>query len=183
MKDKVYQQTYTRTQLLALVTLRTLIGWYFLYEGLIKLLNPNWTSFGYLKDSKGWFAPFFDLLTDQKFISAVDFINIYGLILIGLFLILGLLARTAGFGAIVLLTFYYLSHPPLIGINYMLPPEGSYLWVDKNLIILCAVVVLQLFPSSKHIGLDRVVFKEKSEKKLTQHISYYNVRKKTRERT
>lgn len=154
---------YSRTQLLSLVTLRTLIGWYFLYEGLIKLLNPHWTSFGYLKDSKGWFAPVFDLLTSHEWLmSLVDFMNIYGLIIIGLFLILGFFARYAKFGAIAFLSLYYLSHPPLIEVNYMLPTEGSYLWVDKNLIMLCALVVLLLFPSSKHIGLDRWVFKKKA---------------------
>jgi len=52
-------QQYSRSQLFWLVALRVLIGWYFLYEGLTKVLAPNWTSFGYLKDSKGLFAPLF----------------------------------------------------------------------------------------------------------------------------
>ena len=162
MTQKLNTQDYTYPQLFALVVLRTLIGWYFLYEGLIKLLSPNWTSFGYLKDSKGGFASLFDLMTDYEWVmSIVDFINIYGLIVIGLFLILGLFTRIAGLGAIALLSLYYLSHPPLIVANYMLPTEGSYLWVDKNLIMLFAIVVLLLFPTSKRIGLDRLIFNKK----------------------
>ncbi|NDP21266.1 MAG: DoxX family membrane protein [Paludibacter sp.] len=162
MIEKANTLNYSRPQLFALVTLRTLIGWYFLYEGLIKLFNSNWTSLGYLKDSKGWFAPAFNLLTSDKWLmTLVDFINIYGLLIIGLFLILGFFARYAEIASIIFLSLYYLSHPPLIDVNYMLPTEGSYLWVDKNLIILCAVVVLMLFPSSKLVGLDRLVFKKK----------------------
>jgi thiosulfate dehydrogenase [quinone] large subunit len=154
-------QQYSRSQLFWLVALRVLIGWYFLYEGLTKVLAPNWTSFGYLKDSKGLFAPLFNLLTENPFVmNIVDGANVYGLIIIGLSLILGCFVKIGSIGAISLLTLYYLSHPPLIDVNYILRPEGSYLWVDKNLIILCAVFIIIYFPSSKQIGLDRIIFKK-----------------------
>lgn len=165
MTRKVNKHDYTRPQLIGLVALRILIGWYFLYEGLVKVLNPHWTSLGYLKDSKGLFAPFFKFLTEHEVImNIVDTINIYGLVIIGLFLILGCFVRFAGLGAIALLGLYYLSHPPLLDVSYMLPTEGSYLWIDKNLIMMCAIVVLILFPTSKHIGLDRIIFRKKSRK-------------------
>ena len=38
----------TNVQGYALVLLRILIGWHFLYEGVIKAYNPSWTSRGYL---------------------------------------------------------------------------------------------------------------------------------------
>ena len=43
---------YTVGQNTFLVTLRTLIGWHFLYEGLAKLANPDWSSAAFLLDSK-----------------------------------------------------------------------------------------------------------------------------------
>lgn len=156
------KQHYSNSQLFWLVALRVLIGWYFLYEGLSKVLSPNWTSFGYLKDSKGIFAPLFDLLTQNAVVmSIVDVANMYGLIVIGLCLILGCFAKIGSIGAISLLTLYYLSHPPLMDVTFALRPEGSYLWVDKNLIILCAVFILIYFPTSKQIGLDRLIFRKK----------------------
>lgn len=159
-------QHYSRSQFFWLVSLRVLIGWYFLYEGLSKVFSPNWSSFGYLKDSKGIFAPLFNLLTENAFImSIVDVVNIYGLIIIGLCLILGCFAKIGSIGAISLLILYYLSHPPLIDVSYILRPEGSYLWVDKNLIILCAVFILIYFPTSKQIGLDRLIFGKKKNNK------------------
>ncbi|MPN35143.1 hypothetical protein SDC9_182638 [bioreactor metagenome] len=160
-------QQYSRPQLFWLVVLRVLIGWYFLYEGLSKVLAPNWTAFGYLKDSKGVFAPLFDLLTENSMVMLlVDAANIYGLIIIGLCLILGCFVKVAGIGAISLLSLYYLSDPPLIDVSYILRPEGSYLWVDKNLIILSAVFVLIYFPTSMQIGLDRLLLKKQKTKKV-----------------
>lgn len=152
---------YSRPQLFWLVALRVLIGWYFLYEGLAKVFATNWTSFGYLKDSEGIFAPLFNLLTENAILmSIVDAVNIYGLLIIGLCLILGCFVKISSIGAIGLLALYYLSHPPLIDVSYILRPEGSYLWVDKNLIIMCAVFILIYFPTSKQIGLDRFIFRK-----------------------
>lgn len=159
-------QQYSRSQLFWLVALRVLTGWYFLYEGLAKVLAPNWSAFGYLKDSKGIFAPLFNLLTENSIVmEVVNMANIYGLIIIGLCLILGCFVKIAGIGAISLLALYYLSHPPLIDVNYVLRPEGSYLWVDKNLIIMCAVFVLLNFPTSKRIGLDRIFQRDNKKNK------------------
>ena len=36
-----------------LIFLRLAIGWHFLYEGLMKLYNPDWTAFGYLASAQG----------------------------------------------------------------------------------------------------------------------------------
>jgi len=156
--------SYTKYQLVWLVFLRVLIGWYFLYEGLAKVLTPDWTSFGYLMDSQGFLSPVFKLLTqNQTVMSMVDFVNIYGLILIGLSLLLGLFDRIGTIGAISLLILYCLSHPALLDVSYVFRPEGSYLWVDKNLIMLGAVVVLMVFPTSKRIGLDRFIFRKVKE--------------------
>ena len=153
---------YTTMQLFWLVALRVLIGWHFLYEGLVKVVNPNWSSAGYLMDSQGLFSRFFQsLATNQSVLSVVDFMNMWGMIAIGLGLILGLFSRIALNGGILLLLFYYLSHPPFVGLKYGLPMEGSYLIVNKNLIELAAMIVLLLFPTSKIIGVDGLIFKNK----------------------
>ena len=154
---------YTNGQLSWLGVLRILIGWFFLYEGLAKILSPNWTSYGYLMDSKGILSPLFTMIAENPTMMGVtDFINIYGLTIIGLLLILGLFERVGYLGAAILLLLYYLSHPPLINVEYLLPSEGTTLWVDKNLVMLVAVIVLYFFPTSKIIGLDRAFLKNRS---------------------
>ncbi len=160
MKSKI-NYNYSNIQLFWLVTLRVFIGWYFLYEGLAKVLSPKWTAYGYLMDSKGLFAPLFRMIADNPDLMAIaDFINIWGLTLIGLLLILGLFEKAGYVGAALLLTLYYLSHPPLLNVAYLLRPEGSYLWVDKNLIMLAATIVLLYFPTSGIIGLDSIMNKK-----------------------
>jgi thiosulfate dehydrogenase [quinone] large subunit len=151
---------YTITQVWALVILRVTIGWHFLYEGITKLLNPDWSSLGYLMDSKGLFEGVFQSLAGNAgALNVMDFLNVWGLIGIGAGLIVGLFTRTALISGIVLLAFYYLSHPAIIGANYAIPSEGAYLWVNKNLIEMFALWVILLFPTWKSVGLDRFVFK------------------------
>lgn len=153
---------YSNHQLFWLVALRVLIGWHFLYEGLIKLINPNWSSVGFLLDSEGPFSIFFhNLASNPNVLAWVDHLNIWGLIAIGMGLILGGFTRFALAAGIVLLAMYYGSHPPLAGLKYELPTEGSYLIVNKVLIEMVAMVVLLLFPTSKRIGLDRLIFHKK----------------------
>jgi thiosulfate dehydrogenase [quinone] large subunit len=152
-----------KTQLFWLVTLRVLIGWHFLYEGLTKLVNPNWSSVGYLLDSQGIFKGFYHSLAgNADVLQIVDQMNIWGLIAIGLGLILGLFSHAALWSALLLLAIYYFSHPPCIGLNYALPMEGSYLIVNKTLIEIAAVAVLICFPTSRRIGIDRMIFGRKN---------------------
>ena len=146
----------TRTQQLSLVILRLAIGWHFLYEGLAKLANPNWTSAGYLLDSAGFMKNFyFSMASNPEVLKVVDFLNIWGLILIGLGLLLGAFTRVAIISAIVLLCFYYLSHPPFIGLKYAVPSDGSYLLVNKMVLQAISLWIVLVFPTWKVWGLDR----------------------------
>lgn len=157
---------YTKAQRNILLILRVLIGWHFLYEGLIKLLNPNWTSIGYLLDSQGFMSDFFhSLASNANTLAVLDFMNIWGLIAIGLGLMLGCFTRIAMVSAVVLLSFYYLSHPPFIGLQYAMPTEGSYLIVNKILIEIFALIVLYLFPTHREIGFDRLIFGKPQNKR------------------
>jgi len=139
-----------------LVVLRLAIGWHFLYEGISKIQNPNWSSVGYLLDSEGFLAGFFHSLAGNPgAMEVIDFLNIWGLTLIGLGLMLGFLTQIATIAGILLLLFYYLSHPAIIGADYVIPSEGNYLWINKTLIEMFALWVLYLFPTGTKIGLDR----------------------------
>ena len=153
---------YSGWQLWSLVILRVAIGWHFMYEGITKLLNPNWSSLGYLMDSKGLFEGMFHAMAGNAgVLNVMDFLNVWGLVLIGAGLIVGLFTRVASISGILLLAFYYLSHPAIIGVSYAIPSEGSYLWINKNLIELIALWVIVLFPTWKNIGMDRFLFNKK----------------------
>ncbi|KPK82019.1 MAG: DoxX subfamily [Bacteroides sp. SM23_62_1] len=152
-------KTFSSWQLTALVLLRVAIGWNFLYEGLAKLTDPDWTAMGFLMDSKWIFSGIFQAMAaNQSVLAVVDFLNIWGLILIGLGLILGVFTRVAAISGVVLLAFYFLSHPPMAGLRYAIPSEGNYLIVNKTLIQLIAVWTLYLLPTGRIIGIDRFIF-------------------------
>ena len=153
---------YSKSQTWALVLLELAIGWHLLYEGVAKIANPDWSAAGYLLDSGGWFAGLFHALANNAaLLGIVNVINSWGLAAIGLALVLGLFTRAALIAGMVLLALYYLSHPPLIGVEYALPSEGNYLWVNKTLIELLAMGVLLAFPVSHVIGLDRLIERRK----------------------
>jgi len=118
-----------------LTLLRILIGWQFLYEGIIKIANPAWTARPFLEGSRWIFGDFFRwMISGDTGMWIVDSANAYGLTLIGLALVLGLFTRLAAWGGVALLLMYYIAYPPFGGFSYGSPSEGSYLIVNKNMI-------------------------------------------------
>ncbi len=145
---------FTTGQNTSLVLLRILIGWHFLYEGILKIYNPAWTAKEYLL-SATFIKPFYTWLAGDSFISMVDTLNIVGLLAVGVALLLGLKIRWAALGGMALLAFYYLAHPPFPGLEQG-PTEGSYWLVNKNLIEIAALVVLYQFPTYAAFGLEKL---------------------------
>jgi thiosulfate dehydrogenase [quinone] large subunit len=154
---------YTKLQSFALVILRITIGWHFFYEGGVKILNPNWTAKSYLLDSGGFMKGFFEsIAANQTLLSVSDYANAWGLTLIGLSLIIGLFTRFSSIAGIVLLLFYYLSHPAFPGIEYLFPSDGSYFIINKTLVELFALLVIFAFPTSHFFGLNRLIKSNKT---------------------
>jgi thiosulfate dehydrogenase (quinone) large subunit len=155
----------------ALVALRLLIGWHFLYEGLAKITNPYWTSAGYLAESQ-WLLPdtFIRIAASPLAITLVDQVNMWALTLIGLGLMLGLFTRTATIAGIALLALYYLTAPPFPGLTYTMPAEGSYLIVNKVIIELAALVVLLAFPTGRTWGLDYFLKRARAPRQVVPEV-------------
>jgi uncharacterized membrane protein YphA (DoxX/SURF4 family) len=65
--------------------LRMAIGWHFLYEGLVKISAEKWSAYPFLANTSGFLSGFYHWLSaSPQLMKAVDFLNIYGLIIIGL---------------------------------------------------------------------------------------------------
>ena len=137
----------SRPQQFALVGLRTLVGWHFLYEGYFKLAVPGWSrqgaplaawsASGYLHAATGPFAPAFHALA-------------------GASLTLGLFTQAGCWGALALLTLFYLAMIPVTGVP-MPNSEGAYLIVNKTLVEWCAVLVCLVFRTGEIAGVDSVL--------------------------
>lgn len=147
----------------ALVFLRTLIGWHFLYEGYYKLVLPGWThagaplagwsAAGYLKASSGPLGGLFRALGQSPVAPWIDVLIPIALVAVGLSLLLGLFTQAGGWGALTLLTTFYLAAIPMTGTPQPFN-EGTYLLVNKTLIELAAVAVLLAFRTGRIAGLD-----------------------------
>jgi uncharacterized membrane protein YphA (DoxX/SURF4 family) len=114
--------------------IRAAIGWHFLYEGLSKLLMENWSAQSYLANATGFLSGFYQwMASGESMVRVIDFLNVYGLILIGLALFLGIFIRLASVGGIALLLLYYFAYPPF-GTSLFGSPEGHFYIVNRNFI-------------------------------------------------
>ena len=154
----------TTGQSYSLVLLRLLIGWHFLYEGIIKAYNPSWTSKSYLL-SASILKPFFAWIAAPSRISVIDTLNIAGLIAVGISLLIGMKVRWGCIGGILLLLLYYLAHPPFPSLPQG-PSEGSYWIVNKNLVEMAALYVIYEFPLISVFGIENLFFKHKAKTTL-----------------
>ena len=79
------ENNYSKAQISWLFILRVFIGWHFLFEGMVKVLNPNWTAKAYLMDSQGTFRTMFtEMAGNAALMDSVDFLNEWALVVIGL---------------------------------------------------------------------------------------------------
>jgi thiosulfate dehydrogenase [quinone] large subunit len=92
-------------------------------------------------------------------LAIVNQMNIWGLIAIGLGLIVGCFTRLASAAGIFLILLYYACNPLLVGYYYSIPMEGNYLIVNKNLVEMAALVVIAVTFNSSYVGIDRILFK------------------------
>jgi thiosulfate dehydrogenase [quinone] large subunit len=160
--NSIAQTNYTNWQIFSLTFLRVLIGWHFLFEGLMKLYTPGWTAKSYLEGSVGPFSSIFKALaSNDTILSIVNIMNEWGLVIIGLGLFIGLFEKPLKLSGILLLLLYYLAYPPFPGLTINAPMEGSYWIVNKNFVEMAALFVLLFFPSGHITGIDSFLIKKR----------------------
>ena len=159
-----------------ITVLRMAIGWHFLYEGVSKLIIKDWTSFSYLANSTGPFSGFYHWLTSSgALLQAVDILNIFGLILIGLALITGLLSRVASIAGVLLLTLYYFAYPPF-GDSLLSADEGHVYIIDRNFIEAVALLVL-IFIKERGYGIEILIKQMRLKKPNTSETPHSDSRR------
>ncbi len=134
-------------QNLSLFLLRVTMGWMFFYAGITKVLNPEWSAAGYLKGAKT-FSWFFQSLLNPSVLPVVNFINEWGLTLLGVSLILGVGVRLSSLLGAVLMLLYYL---PIL--NFPYPNAHSYI-VDEHIIYISVLLYLAAIRAGRVWGLE-----------------------------
>lgn len=137
----------TQFQKISLLLLRLGMGWMFFYAGITKILNPNWTSAGYLKGAKT-FVVFYNALLSPSILPIVDFVNEWGLLLLGISLMLGVFVRLSSIlGAALMLLYYF----PILDFPY--PNTYSFI-VDEHIIYALALLILAVWRAGRIYGLE-----------------------------
>jgi len=128
----------TKFQKIPLVLLRISLGWMFFYAGITKVLNPSWSAEGYLKSAKT-FSWFYNIVSAPSALPVTNFINEWGLTLLGVALILGVFVRLSSILAAIMMGLYYL---PILDFPY--PNPHSFV-VDEHIIYIFALLTLASF--------------------------------------
>ena len=141
----------------SLTIVRIIVGWHFLYEGVIKIFGI-WTSAAYLSGSKWIFSGIFHAIVNNDVLMRMtDLLNMWGLTIIGIALILGIFTRLASFSGALLMLLYYVAYPPFLSYLQGVVTDGSYLWVNRTLIELFVLITLGSVPAGVMYGTDRMI--------------------------
>jgi len=161
--------------------LRMAVGWHFLYEGISKLFIQDWSSFSYLANSTGPFSGLYHgLASSPGILKVVDILNVYGLILIGIALFIGLFLRIGAIAGTLLLTLYYFAYPPF-GESLFYIGDGHLFIVDK-IFIEAMVLLVFVFYREKGFGIEHFIelikgARSKSPSQKKDEVSYSNSRR------
>lgn len=114
------------------LVLRVLMGVLFLWAGWEKIFSvPAWSASGFLMSLHGPFAALFYPLAGSHF---VDLLNEWGLLLLGLSLIFGILVNLSSIlGSVLMFLYYIVQYPPANGL------------IDEHIIYIVVLVLFIVF--------------------------------------
>lgn len=149
----------TNSNKVTLFLLRIATGWFMFYAGIIKVLDPSWTPAGYLKGAKT-FSGFYVWLTNPGLIDGINFLNKWGLTLLGASLLLGIFVRLSSvLGAVLMLLYYF----PVLDF----PLAGQYGFiVDEHIIYILVLVLFAVLGAGRFWGIDGYLIEKFKLKKL-----------------
>lgn len=137
----------TKAQKWIIFLLRVGMGWIFFYAGITKVLNPQWSAEGFLKGAKS-FAFFYQSLTQPNILPIVNFLNEWGLTLLGVSLILGIGVRLSSILGVVLMALYYFPQ-----LNFPYVGRNAFI-VDEHIVFILILVYFAVIKAGRTYGLE-----------------------------
>jgi len=127
--------------------LRVSLGWIFFYAGITKIFNSQWSAEGLLREASS-LRPFFQWFAHENVLPLTNFVNEWGLTLLGISLILGVGIRLSFIPGIILMFLYY-----LLRLDFPYPNPQSFI-VDQHIVYIFSLLVLGSFKAGRYWGLD-----------------------------
>lgn len=140
----------SKAQSLSLFLLRVAMGCLYFYAGITKVLDSSWSAAGYIKNAHS-LQGFYQIMLNPQALMIVNFMVKWGLLFLGISLLLGLFVRLSGYLGMLLMLLLYL---PIL--NF--PHVGAMAYVvDEHIVYILALWVLVQFQAGHIWGLDRWV--------------------------
>ncbi len=137
----------SKSQRVLLFLSRISIGWILLYAGISKLNNPAWSAAGYIKNAKS-LPQFYQWLASPGILPITNFLNEWGMTLLGVALILGIFIRlSVVLGALMMVLLYI----PIL----VFPKVGPNAFIiDEHIIYALLLLLLAAFKAGQVWGLE-----------------------------
>ena len=148
-------------QKIILFLLRISLGWLFFYAGITKVLDPAWSAGGYLKGAKTLSA-LYSWLASPQMLPLVNFVNEWGLTLIGVSLLLGAFVRVSAVSGALAMVLYYIPVVEMRAFEFFpqipVPYIGAHsVLVDEHIIYALALLALVVFNAGRVWGVERKI--------------------------
>lgn len=134
-------------QKISLLLLRLSLGWLMFYAGITKIVDPAWSAAGYLTNAQT-FQSIYAWFAQPAILPVTNFLNEWGLTLIGISLIVGAFVRLSSTLGILLMLLYYF---PVL----TFPTIGAHSFlVDEHIIYALVFLLLLAYRAGRVWGLD-----------------------------
>ncbi len=140
----------TSSQKISLFLVRISLGGLFLYAGVSKLMKPGWTAASYIGNAQH-LVSFYHWILSPSILPFINFINEWGLTLLGVSLILGVFVRLSSVLGALLMALYYLPLP------FPHPSATAYI-IDEHVIYFFILVFFVAVCAGRIYGLDGATF-------------------------
>ncbi|MDP3779127.1 MAG: DoxX family protein [bacterium] len=138
----------TRSQKFFLFLLRISMGWMMFYAGIAKVINPNWSAAGYLMNAKS-FIGVYQWFASPGILPFTNFMNEWGLMFLGVSLILGIGVRLSSVLGAALMMLYYFAI-----LQFPHPNANAYI-VDEHVIYACVLLFFVSMKAGRIWGLEK----------------------------
>lgn len=126
--------------------LRMALGWWFLYQGVSAMTQPNWTIEPFIKDAQT-FPSFYAFIGAPPNLEYISYITKGLFLIIGVLLVLGIGSRIASFLGFLFMALFYFPH---LNFPYV---DSTYYIVDQHFIFGLILLYLFLARSGEYFGL------------------------------
>ncbi len=137
----------TKFHKISVFILRISMGWLMFYSGITKVLSSNWSAAFYLKDAKT-FHSFFNWLLQPGIMPVTNNLVVWGEVLIGAALILGIMVRLSSIGGFIMMLLFYL---PILSFPY---PDAYSFIVNYHIIYAFVFLALAAIRAGRTWGLE-----------------------------